>query len=288
MGEGFEPEGPQNASGIVEKLSMKCKHCGGSIVLDPGDCLNPKRLVCLACGRELKLGTEDISNQLDHEREEKVKALLKTHSVREITKETGVAKNTIARIRNENLTEAERATLKRSANIKGRNKRELKKKESRPDLQNDGRNIPKIIPSTNSDGKGGQKIMTEETKVCTNPKCPKPNPQPIGEFNKNVARPTGRESRCRTCTAQAQRDRKIATEKASSGGRRHKKQRRPRPSTVQNPVPNSLSSPDPQAIKSAISAAVTFDAQLLKVVKKSAILDFVKNDLPRMIEEAFP
>jgi hypothetical protein len=252
----------------------------------------------MACGREPKLGTEDMSNQLDHEREEKVKALLKTHSVREITKETGLAKNTIARIRNENLTEAERATLKRSANIKGRNKRELKKKESRPDLQNDGRNIPKIIPSTNSDGRGGRKIMIEETKACQNPKCPKPNPQLIGEFNKNAARPTGRESRCRTCTAQAQRDRKIATERASSGGRRHslrlgraygseRKQRRPKPSTIQKPRSNRLPSPDPPPTKSVISEAVTLDAQLLKAVKKSAILDFVKNDLPRMIEEAF-
>jgi hypothetical protein len=49
-----------------------------------------------------------------------------------------------------------------------------------------------------------------------------------------------------------------------------------------------LPSPDPTPTKSFISAAVTLDAQLLKVVKKSAILDFVKNDLPRMIEEAFP
>jgi hypothetical protein len=40
-------------------------------------------------------------------------------------------------------------------------------------------------------------------------------------------------------------------------------------------------------VKSVISEAVTLDAQLLKAVKKSAILDFVKNDLPRMIEEAF-
>ncbi len=57
-----------------------------------------------------------------------------------------------------------------------------------------------------------QKTMSE-MKTCTNPKCPKPNPQPISEFNKNAARPSGLESHCRTCTAQAQRDRKARQEK---------------------------------------------------------------------------
>lgn len=219
-----------------------------------------------------------MSNRLKSEKEEEVKGLLKTLSIREIVAITGVAKNTIARIRDENFTEAERATLKKSANVKGRNKRELEEREPRTDLQNDG----PIIPLTNSDRKGGQEIMTQETQVCSNDKCPKQNPQLIGEFNKNAARPSGRESRCRTCTAQAQRDRKIAIEKQKKQGgpgRRH------RLSTIQKPGPYRLPSSNPPP--NPFSGAVTLDAQLLKAVKRSAILDFVKNDLPRMIEEAF-
>ena len=38
---------------------------------------------------------------------------------------------------------------------------------------------------------------------------------------------------------------------------------------------------------STIPDAVTLDAQLLKAVKKSAVMDFVKNDLPKMIEERY-
>ena len=122
--------------------------------------------------------------------------------------------------------------------------------------------------------------MTEETKSCTNPKCPRQNPQLIGEFNKNAARPSGRESRCRTCTTQAQRD-FVANRKKTLSGNGKKKR------VIQDLGPVRRPSSDPLPKKSVISEAVTLDAQLLKAVKKSAILDFVKNDLPRMIEEAF-
>lgn len=84
-----------------------------------------------------------MSNNLDAQKEEEVKALLKTDSVRKIVKKTGVAKNTISRIRNENLTEEERTKFKRLANVKGRNKRKLRKV---------GQNIPKNISSNKSTG----------------------------------------------------------------------------------------------------------------------------------------
>lgn len=268
---------------------MKCEWCGGAIIYRPGNSVEPARNVCMACGREPKStvaetsksdGGKTMSNRLNPEKEREVKAFLKDHSVRETVAKTGVAKNTIARIRNENFTEEEKSELKKRANVKGRNRRELKKREPKADLQNDGRNIPKNIPPADSGGKGGQAIMEKETKVCT--KCG--TPKTISEFNKNAARPDGHESRCRTCTAQAQRDRKASIEKSSGGtGRSRKapgngrKKRRPR-----DPWPcRSLSAP------TIPSEAVTLDAQLLKAVKKSAILDFVKNDLPRMIEERF-
>jgi hypothetical protein len=270
---------------------MRCKRCGGAIIHDLGDSLNGPRDYCHACGREPKQvetkerdDKELMSYHLDSKKEEEVKVLLRTDSIREIVTKTGVASETIRRIRNKNFTEGERAELKKRANVKGRNKRELKKRELGADLQNNGRNIPKNIPSTNSDGRGGQKIMVEGTKVCMNPKCGRTNPQPIDEFNKNAARPSGRESRCRTCTTQTQRDRKASIEKSSGGtGRSRKapgngrKKRQPR-----DPGPVRSLSPNP-----IISDAVTLDAQLLRAVKKSAILDFIKNELPRMVEETF-
>ena len=219
-----------------------------------------------------------MSNWLKPEKEEKVRALLKDYSIREIVGKTGVAKNTITQIRNKNFTEEERAELKKRANVKGRNKRELKKRELGADLQNNGRNIPKNIPSTNSDGRGGQKIMVEGTKVCMNPKCGRTNPQPITEFNKNAARPDGHESRCRVCRAQTQRDRVARlAEKEKGGPGNGRRKRQPR-----DPGPVRSLSPNP-----IISDAVTLDAQLLRAVKKSAILDFIKNELPRMVEETF-
>jgi hypothetical protein len=87
------------------------------------------------CGREVKpeaIDEETMPNYLKPEKEEKVKALLRTHSVREIVKKTGVAKGTIARIRNENLTEEEKAELKNRALIKSRGKRELGKMKPKP------------------------------------------------------------------------------------------------------------------------------------------------------------
>ena len=264
---------------------MRCKRCGGAIIHDLGDSLNGPRDYCHACGREPKQvetkerdDKELMSYHLDSKKEEEVKVLLRTDSIREIVTKTGVASETIRRIRNKNFTEGEKAELKKRANVKGRNKRELKKRELGADLQNNGRNIPKNIPSTNSDGRGGQKIMVEGTKVCMNPKCGRTNPQPITEFNKNAARPDGHESRCRVCRAQTQRDRVARlAEKEKGGPGNGRRKRQPR-----DPGPVRSLSPNP-----IISDAVTLDAQLLRAVKKSAILDFIKNELPRMVEETF-
>jgi len=264
---------------------MRCKRCGGAIIHDLGDSLNGPRDYCHACGREPKQvetkerdDKELMSYHLDSKKEEEVKVLLRTDSIREIVTKTGVASETIRRIRNKNFTEGEKAELKKRATVKGRNKRELEKRELGADLQNNGRNIPKNIPSTNSDGRGGQKIMVEGTKVCMNPKCGRTNPQPITEFNKNAARPDGHESRCRVCTAQTQRDRVARlAEKEKGGPGNGRRKRQPR-----DPGPVRSLSPNP-----IISDAVTLDAQLLRAVKKSAILDFIKNELPRMVEETF-
>ena len=114
---------------------MKCKRCGGTIIHDLGDSLNGPRDYCFSCGREPEKrgevpdneGEDTMAYHLKPEKEEEVRALLKDYSIREIVAKTGVAFNTIARIRNENLTEEERAGLKKRANVKGRNKRELKK-----------------------------------------------------------------------------------------------------------------------------------------------------------------
>ena len=288
---------------------MACPKCNGRLAWQERSWTtageDPGHWRCIACGeviypegiglpnvpKQVEIGKEEdkepVSYHLDSKKEEEIKKLLKTNSIREIVAKTGVAKNTIMRIRNENFTKEERAMMGKSNLIKGRNKREFEGEEPKKDLQNDGRNIPKIIPSADSGGKGGQEIMTEQTQTCTNPKCPKPNPQPIGEFNKNAARPSGHESRCRTCTAQAQRDRKAAIEKAASGrsgkapgnGRRRGQPRSLR--SARSHLPESA------ANKPYISEAVTLDSQLLRAVKKSAILDFVKNDLPKMVEEAF-
>ena len=240
--------------------------------------MNGPRDYCFSCGREPEKrgevpdneGEDTMAYHLKPEKEEEVRALLKDYSIREIVTKTGVASETIRRIRNKNFTEGEKAELKKRATVKGRNKRELEKRE--PNLQNDGQNIPKNIPSNNSDGRGGQEIMAEETKVCT--KCGGP-PKPITEFNKNAARPDGHESRCRVCTAQHQRDYVAMKKKGTDGNGRKKRQPR-------DPWPGrSLSAP------TIPSEAVTLDAQLLRAVKKSAILDFIKNELPRMVEEAF-
>ena len=260
-----------------------CKACGGVIY--------PERIGLPNVPKQVEIGKEEdkepVSYHLDSKKEEEIKKLLKTASVREIVAKTGVAKNTIARIRDESFTKEEREKLKRSATIRGRNKRELEKGERKTDLQNVDENIPRIIPPPELGGKGGREIMTEEKKGCTNPRCTQQNPQPIGEFNKNAARPSGRESRCRTCTAQAQRDRKAAIEKMygtgtgrsrkNSGNGRRKKQ-------LRDPGPGLALSPSGPTVP---PETITIDAQLLRAVKKSAVLDFVKNDLPKMVEEAF-
>jgi len=84
-----------------------------------------------------------VSNNLNPQKEEEVKVLLKDHSVREIVKETGVSKNTIKRIRNENFTDGEKVALNKQAQLRGRNQREIEKaikkeeKEAEPEIAND-------------------------------------------------------------------------------------------------------------------------------------------------------
>ena len=64
--------------------------------------------------------------------------------------------------------------------------------------------------------------------------------------------------------------------KKGTDGNGRKKRKVQKPESVRSLSPNPI-----------ISDAVTLDAQLLRAVKKSAILDFIKNELPRMVEEAF-
>lgn len=252
---------------------MRCPRCNGAIIHDQGDSLNGPRDYCFSCGREPEKGGEVPDNKgedtmayhLNPEKEEKVGALLKDHSIREIVTKTGVAFNTIARIRNENLTEGERAELKKRATVKGRNKRELEKRESRADLQNGGQNIP----PTNSDEKGGQEIMAEETKVCT--KCGVP--KLITEFNKNAARPSGRESQCKTCTTQRQRDYKAAREKTSGGNGRRKKQLRD-PGPVRTP-------------RADLDQQLAIDLKTIKKRVAAEVLQIYHEGGQRAVEEAF-
>jgi len=46
---------------------LKCKHCGGAVIYQSGNSVNPGRLVCMACGREPK-GKEE---KMDEKMEEK-------------------------------------------------------------------------------------------------------------------------------------------------------------------------------------------------------------------------
>jgi hypothetical protein len=101
-----------------------------------------------------------------------------------------VAKETIRRIRNENLTEEERAALKKSANIKGRLKRELGK-------------APK---------EGGVPMEPEvKTKICK--KYGPPHEKPLGEFAKNASTLDGLERACKKCLQRYRAERKKKTEK---------------------------------------------------------------------------
>jgi hypothetical protein len=271
---------------------MRCLTCGGVIIHEPAYGSNPARDYCYSCGREAKRvepkegnREEAMSYRLGPKKEEEVKVLLRTASVREIVAKTGVAKATIRRIRDENFTEEERAKLNRQATLRGRDKRELKNRERREQLQNAIKDIPKIIRSTDSGGKGGQEIMTEEMQVCTNTKCPKPNPQPIGEFNKNAARPSGHESRCRTCTAQAQRDRKEAMEKASASGTGRSGKvpgngrRKGKPG---NPGPG----PHPGLPPIQTEEAIYLERSILLAIEKKVAMKLLKK-FERMIEEAY-
>ena len=147
------------------------------------DCKNYSLCLDEAAHKNFTMGCKnckDMSNFLKPEKEKEVKALLKTHSQREIVKLTGVAKNTITRIRNENLTEEEKADFKKQANIRGRNKKGLQKV---------GEIIPKIIPS--------------EPKLCL--KCLKD--KPISEFTANSRMPDGFHNHCRECKTAGQRAR---------------------------------------------------------------------------------
>ncbi len=172
-----------------------CPRCGGSLILDKGATPSEDRLRCI--GGDWSISRADaielknkkggpMANRLSAEKEEEVKALLKTHSVREIEKETGVAGNTITRIRNENLTEEEREEIRRSANVRGRNKRELQKR----------------IKDISSGEKEG--VMNEKGKPCT--KCKKEFPVTNEFFSKNRRNPDGFERWCKDCKKKQQQD----------------------------------------------------------------------------------
>lgn len=180
---------------------MKCKYCWGLIILERGICGAPDRLKCIACGREPKQESvennsgDPMANRLKAEKEEEVKTLLKTHSVREIVKKTGVAFNTITRIRNENFTKEERAEMKERANIKGRHKRELEKRKPMVVEQ-------VILPDKIDSEKEG--IMEEKMKTCT--KCNKELPATNEYFSKNKATKDGLEHWCKNCRRKKQAD----------------------------------------------------------------------------------
>ena len=42
---------------------MKCKHCGGAVIYQSGNSVNPGRLVCMACGREPKGKEEKMEEE---------------------------------------------------------------------------------------------------------------------------------------------------------------------------------------------------------------------------------
>lgn len=142
-------------------------------------------------------------------------------------------------------------------------------------LQKQEQNISKHIPSDDCDGKGEQEIM-EETRMCT--KCGAT--KSIADFNKNAARLSGHDTRCRICTAQAQRDRKARLAEKEKGrpiNRRKKRQSR-NPGPVRSPVSSVI-----------ISNALTLDAQLaidLKAMKKR-IAQEIMQICNKAIEEAF-
>jgi len=231
---------------------LKCEYCDGAIIYKLGNSVEPGRTVCMACGREPKLETEVMSNQLDYGREEKVKALLKTHSIREITKETGVAKNTIARIRNENLTDEEKIELKKIVNVKGRNKRELEKEKP----------------------KGKEEKMEEETKVCSKCNLPKS----LDEFNKNKSISDGLEYHCRECKkkqAAAYRKKKKPGKDFPKGGRSDVK-------AIAKGKRKKQKTGDSKPVPQTVAEGILLDQQLIKAIKRS-----VAKEIVGIIEERF-
>lgn len=179
---------------------MKCEFCGGNIVEDQWNPFGGEK--CMMCGRKPKT-EETMSNRLNPEKEEMVKALLKDHSIRDIIKETGVAKNTIIRIRNENFTEEEKAKLKKWANVKGRNKRELEREDLEATEQ---RRETKV----NED---------QKTKICS--KCKEPMLLTEELFSHNHSTSDGWERFCKACASKMRKDRKEKTAGKNSGNRKH-------------------------------------------------------------------
>ncbi len=112
--------------------------------------------------------------------------------------------------------------------------------------------------------KGEEKIMA--TKKCN--KCG--DEKDLKEFNHNKSVPDGYDRTCRECM------------KGIAKQIRLKKKQRDIGYGKRIVMEKEIVKPGP-----SISEGITLDAQLLKAVKKSAILDFVKNELPRMVEERF-
>ena len=47
---------------------MKCKHCGGAVIYQSGNSVNPGRLVCMACGREPKGKEEKMEEKMEEKK----------------------------------------------------------------------------------------------------------------------------------------------------------------------------------------------------------------------------
>jgi hypothetical protein len=155
-------------------------------------------------------------------------------------------------------------------NIKGRNKRELKKRDS---------DVPKVIPSADCAEKGGKEIMEDEPKVCT--KCG--IAKPVTEFNKNVARPSGRESRCRVCTTQSQRN-WIAKKKEKVGGNGWRRKTVQKPGKRRSPSPAYPDHPD--LSPTSTDEAIFLERSILLAIEKKVALKLLKK-FEQMIQEAY-